>query len=122
MDSNLSMTNFKGILINFCQFIFGKTMQYRFRSSYFPFTEPSLEMDIYCTFCSTTGCNVCNNSGWIELLGAGIINPEVLKKCNISKNKIIFAFGIGIERIAMLKYKIKDIRLLYKNNLKKDYK
>lgn len=113
ISKKLSLAQLKGVLIQFCQFVFENKVLYRFRNSYFPFTEPSLEMDVVCTFCHQKGCDVCAHSGWIELLGAGIISPEVLQRCQITNDIIALALGIGIERIVMLKYKIRDIRLLY---------
>lgn len=110
-DKNYSMANLKWILKKICQFLFDESVQIRFRTSYFPFTQPSLELDIGCLLCKQKGCHLCENSGWIELLGAGIIHQQVLKNCGIKNLKTVaLAFGIGVERIAMLKYHIKDIR------------
>ena len=97
----------------------------RFRPSYFPFTEPSVEVDISCSMCGGKGCRLCKGTGWIEILGAGIVNPVVLENCGIDSKKYSgFAFGFGIDRIAMLKYGIPDIRLMYENdvNFLKQYK
>ena len=116
IGKNFSIANLKWILIQFCHFIFGKKSEIRFRNSFFPFTEPSIELDIGCSFCQQQGCNTCN-TGWIELLGAGIISEPVLKKCQITDQINALAFGIGIERIVMIREKISDIRLLYQNKV-----
>ncbi len=116
IQPKLSLANLKWILIKFCEFIFDKKTKFQFRNSFFPFTEPSIELDIKCPFCHH-GCSTCDHTGWIELLGAGMIAPKVLKRCQIKEGTTALAFGVGVERIAMLKNKIKDIRLLYQNNL-----
>ena len=95
-----------------------KKLKIRFRPSYFPFTEPSAEMDISCLICGGEGCNVCKHTGWVEILGCGMVHPNVLENCGIDSNKYSgFAFGMGIERITMLKYQIKDLRLFSENDL-----
>jgi phenylalanyl-tRNA synthetase alpha chain len=102
----------------FVKEMFGKR-PYRFRTSFFPFTEPSAEMDIQCIFCEGKGCNVCKGSGWIEILGCGMVNPKVFEAVNYDTEKYSgFAFGMGIERIAMLRYGINDIRLLYNSDVR----
>jgi phenylalanyl-tRNA synthetase alpha chain len=97
--------------------MFGTETQTRFRPSYFPFTEPSAEMDISCLICKGAGCPVCKQSGWVEILGCGMVHPNVLDNCKIDSNKFTgFAFGMGIERIVMLRYGINDIRILFEND------
>ncbi len=117
VDEDVSFSDLKGILIYFAQEIFGEKVKVRFRPSYFPFTEPSLEMDIGCVICDTKGCRVCGESGWLEILGAGMVHPEVFKAVNYDTSRWQgFAFGLGIERIAMIKYEIEDIRLFFENH------
>ena len=99
--------------------MFGQETQIRLRPSYFPFTEPSAEMDISCTLCGGEGCNMCKHSGWVEILGCGMVDPSVLDNCKIDSNEFTgFAFGMGIERIALLKYQINDIRLFFENDVR----
>lgn len=118
VDEKVSFSNLKGILSYFAREIFGEKIRLRFRPSYFPFTEPSLEMDISCVICNGNGCRVCSHTGWLEILGAGMVHPEVLKVVNYDPNNWQgFAFGLGVERIAMIKYKIDDIRLFFDNHL-----
>ncbi|MBK9484208.1 MAG: hypothetical protein IPO01_02990 [Chitinophagaceae bacterium] len=101
------------------QEMFGKDVKVRFRPSYFPFTEPSAEMDISCLICGGEGCSVCKKTGWVEILGCGMVHPNVLDNCGIDSNKYTgFAFGMGIERITMLKYQIKDLRLFSENDVR----
>ncbi|HAW50376.1 TPA: phenylalanine--tRNA ligase subunit alpha [bacterium] len=117
VDHNISFSNLKGILSFFLQEMFGHDAEIRFRPSYFPFTEPSSEVDIGCILCSGKGCRTCKNTGWLEILGAGMVDPEVFKYVGIDSEKYTgFAFGLGIERIAMLKYGISDIRLFFEND------
>lgn len=117
VDEEVSFSDLKGILTYFAQEIFGPKTKVRFRPSYFPFTEPSLEMDIGCVICETKGCRVCGGSGWLEILGAGMVHPEVFKVVNYDISKWQgFAFGLGIERVAMIKYEIEDIRLFFENH------
>ncbi len=105
--------------IFFVHEMFGDNVKIRFRPSYFPFTEPSAEMDISCLICQGKGCNICKQSGWVEILGCGMAHPKLLENCNIDSDKYSgFAFGMGIERIAMLKYQIKDIRHFSENDLR----
>jgi len=118
VGENVSMSDLKGTMIMFVKEMFGKR-PYRFRTSFFPFTEPSAEMDIQCIFCEGKGCNVCKGSGWIEILGCGMVNPKVFEAVNYDTEKYSgFAFGMGIERIAMLRYGINDIRLLYNSDVR----
>ncbi len=118
VDDRVSFSDLKGILAYFAREIFGEGIRLRFRPSYFPFTEPSLEMDISCVICEGRGCRVCSHTGWLEILGAGMVHPEVLKAVDYDITKWQgFAFGLGIERIAMIKYGIEDIRLFFENHL-----
>jgi phenylalanyl-tRNA synthetase alpha chain len=115
----VSFADLKQTLYFFVQEMFGEKMKVRFRPSYFPFTEPSAEMDISCLICGGNGCNVCKHTGWVEILGCGMVHPNVLKNCGIDPNKYSgFAFGMGIERITMLKYQIKDLRIFSENDLR----
>ncbi len=116
VDKNISMAHLKWTLNNLCRHLFGQDIPIRCRPSYFPFTEPSLEFDILCTICNGQKCSVCKYSGYIEVLGAGMINNEVFKRCHKDASWQGIAFGIGIERITMLKYHINDIRQLYLND------
>ncbi len=114
---NVSFADLKQTLYFFVQEMFGATVKVRFRPSYFPFTEPSAEMDISCLICGGDGCSVCKKTGWVEILGCGMVHPNVLDNCGIDSNKYTgFAFGMGIERITMLKYQIKDLRLFSEND------
>lgn len=116
---NVSFADLKQTLYFFVQEMFGKDFKVRFRPSYFPFTEPSAEMDISCLICGGIGCNVCKHTGWVEILGCGMVHPNVLENCGIDSNKYTgFAFGMGIERITMLKYQIKDLRLFSENDVR----
>jgi len=119
IDENVSFADLKQTLYYFARQFFGQDTRIRFRPSYFPFTEPSAEMDISCFLCQGKGCRICKNSGWVEILGCGMVDPSVLDTCGISSVKYTgFAFGMGIERIAMLKYQINDIRLLFENDIR----
>ncbi|HPW67203.1 MAG TPA: phenylalanine--tRNA ligase subunit alpha [Salinivirgaceae bacterium] len=119
IDTNVSFADMKQTLLFFAREMFGEKTQIRFRPSYFPFTEPSAEMDVSCTICGGTGCNVCKHSGWLEIMGCGMVDPNVLECVNIDPEVYSgFAFGMGIERIAMLKYQIKDLRLYFENDLR----
>ena len=119
VDKNISFADLKGVLTIFTQKTFDKKLELRFRPSFFPFTEPSAEVDIACVMCNGKGCRVCKHTGWLEILGAGMIDPEVFKKVGYNPEVYSgFAFGLGIERIAMLKYGIDDIRLYYENDLR----
>ncbi len=119
IDENVSFADLKQALLYFSKEMFGASTQIRLRPSYFPFTEPSAEMDISCSICGGKGCGVCKYSGWVEILGCGMVDPNVLESSNIDSAKYTgFAFGMGVERIAMLKYQIKDIRLFFENDLR----
>ncbi len=119
VDKNVSFADLKGVLTIFTQKMFDKKLELRFRPSFFPFTEPSAEVDIACVICNGKGCRVCKHTGWLEILGSGMIDPEVFKKVGYDPEVYSgFAFGLGIERIAMLKYGIDDIRLYYENDLR----
>ncbi|RXK60384.1 phenylalanine--tRNA ligase subunit alpha [Lacibacter luteus] len=119
VDEKVSFADLKQTLYFFVQEMFGKDVKVRFRPSYFPFTEPSAEMDISCLLCNGAGCNVCKKTGWLEILGCGMVHPKVLENCGIDSNKYSgFAFGMGIERPALLKYGIKDIRLFSENDVR----
>lgn len=117
VDENVSFADLKQTLFHFVQELYGAGTKVRFRPSYFPFTEPSAEMDISCTICKGAGCNLCKYSGWVEILGCGMVDPNVLDNCGIDSKKYSgFAFGMGIERITNLKYEIKDLRLFSEND------
>lgn len=117
VDERISMSDLKGVLEVFAHEVFGPKTSIRFRPSFFPFTEPSAEVDISCVLCNGSGCKVCKNSGWVEVLGAGMINPRVFEMAGYDPDKYSgFAFGMGIERITMLKYGINDIRLFLEND------
>ena len=116
---NVSFADLKQTLYFFVQEMFKSDIKIRFRPSYFPFTEPSAEMDISCLICNGAGCSVCKRTGWVEILGCGMVHPKVLENCKIDSNKYTgFAFGMGIERITMLKYQIKDLRLFSENDVR----
>lgn len=119
IDEKVSFADLKQTLLYFAQEMFGAETKIRLRPSYFPFTEPSAEMDISCTICKGKGCNVCKYTGWVEILGCGMIDPAVLENGNIDSKKYSgFAFGMGIERITMLKYSIKDLRIFSENDVR----
>ena len=119
IDRNVGFKDLKNSIYHFSREFFGKETQIRFRPSYFPFTEPSAEVDISCYICKKKGCKICKNSGWVEIGGSGMVDPNVLGNCGIdSKEFSGFAFGMGIERIAMLKYEIDDIRLFSENDVR----
>ena len=119
IDENVSFADLKQTLLYFAREMFGKDTKIRLRPSYFPFTEPSAEMDISCSICGGTGCNVCKYTGWLEVLGCGMVHPAVLEASNIDSNKYTgFAFGMGIERPAMLKYQVNDLRLYFENDIR----
>lgn len=114
---HVTLADLKGTLEFMAQAMFGKGLGIRFRPSYFPFTEPSVEVDVTCPFCNGMGCSVCKGSGWIEILGAGMVHPNVLKLNGFDETRCSgFAFGVGLERVAMLKYGIDDIRSFYTND------
>ncbi len=119
IDENVSFADLKQTLYFFVKEMYGKDVKVRFRPSYFPFTEPSAEMDVSCFICGGEGCNICKKTGWVEILGCGMVHPNVLQNCHIDPNKYTgFAFGMGIERPAMLKYGITDIRLFGENDVR----
>ncbi len=119
VDEDITFADLKGTLMYFVHNFFGKDTAVRFRPHYFPFTEPSAEMDISCTVCKGKGCRVCKHSGWLEILGCGMVHPKVLEYANYDNEKYQgYAFGFGIDRMAMLKYAIPSINLLFENNLK----
>lgn len=119
VDENVGFADLKNTLYHFAKEMFGKGTKVRFRPSYFPFTEPSAEIDISCLLCGGKGCNVCKGTGWVEIGGSGMVDPNVLENCGIDSKKYTgFAFGMGIERIAMLKYQIKDLRLFTENDVR----
>ncbi|UCE25641.1 MAG: phenylalanine--tRNA ligase subunit alpha [Candidatus Zixiibacteriota bacterium] len=119
VDEGVTMADLKGALVAFCKAFFGEKLKLKFRPSFFPFTEPSAEVDISCFLCNGKGCQVCKQSGWLEILGCGMIHPNVLEKAEIDSEKYTgYAFGIGVERPAMLKYRINDIRLFFNNDIR----
>jgi len=119
IDENVSFADLKQTLYFFVQEMFGNDVKIRFRPSYFPFTEPSAEMDISCLICGGKGCNICKHTGWVEILGCGMAHPKLLENCGIDSNKYTgYAFGIGIERPAMMKYQMNDLRLFSENDLR----
>lgn len=119
VDENITMCDLKGVLEMFAKALFNENTKTRLRPSFFPFTEPSVEVDVTCAMCGGSGCRICKGTGWIEILGAGIVNPKVLENCNIDSSKYSgFAFGCGIERIAMIKYGIPDMRILFDNDIR----
>ncbi|MBL7777968.1 MAG: phenylalanine--tRNA ligase subunit alpha [Chitinophagales bacterium] len=119
IDENVSFADLKQTMFYFAQEMFGRNVEVRFRPSFFPFTEPSAEMDISCFVCGGSGCPVCKHSGWVEIGGCGMVDPAVLENCNIDAKKYSgYAFGMGIERITMLKYQINDLRLFFQNDIR----
>ena len=117
VDKGITFADLKGTLAEFAKEMFGEDTKVKFRPHHFPFTEPSAEVDVSCFKCGGSGCRCCKGSGWIEILGCGMVHPRVLEKCNIDPNEYTgFAFGVGLERIALLKYEIDDMRLLYEND------
>ena len=119
IDEQVSFADLKQTLYYFVQEMYGEMVKVRFRPSYFPFTEPSAEMDISCQICRGSGCSICKKTGWLEILGCGMVHPQVLTNCGIDPTVYTgFAFGMGIERPALLKYGITDIRLLSENDLR----
>ncbi len=119
IDTDISFAELKGTLVAFAKQFYGKDLKYRFRASFFPFTEPSAEMDITCFLCKGSGCRVCKNTGWLEILGCGMVDPNVLKAVgNDSEKYTGYAFGMGIERTGMLKYGLTDIRTYFDNDLR----
>lgn len=119
VDKNVGFADLKQTLYHFAKEMYGKDIKIRFRPSFFPFTEPSAEIDISCLICKGKGCNVCKYSGWVEIAGSGMVHPNVLKNCNIDPEEYTgFAFGMGIERVTMLRYQINDLRLFSENDVR----
>jgi phenylalanyl-tRNA synthetase alpha chain len=119
IDKDVSFADLKQVLYYFAQEMFGKDVQVRFRPSYFPFTEPSAEMDVSCNICGGKGCNICKYTGFVEILGCGMVDPNVLENCHIDPDMYSgYAFGMGIERMTMLKYRINDLRLFFENDVR----
>ena len=119
VDTGVTFSELIGTLEYFAKELFGRDVKSRFRPSYFPFTEPSAEMDVSCIFCKGKGCNICKHAGWLEILGCGMVDPEVFKSVNYDPDQLTgYAFGMGIERIAMLKYGVQDIRLFYSGDIR----
>ena len=119
VDKGITMCDLKGVLEQFAHEIYGSDTEVKFRPSFFPFTEPSVEVDVTCSECRGKGCRVCKGSGWIEILGAGMVHPRVLRSCGIDPDEYSgFAFGIGLDRLTTTRYKISDIRLLFENDLR----
>ncbi len=119
IDEGVSFADMKQCLLYFAREMFGEDTKIRLRPSFFPFTEPSAEMDVSCTLCGGKGCTICKYSGWIEIMGCGMVDPNVLENCNIDSKKYSgYAFGMGIERIAMIIYQIKDLRMFFENDLR----
>jgi phenylalanyl-tRNA synthetase alpha chain len=119
LDKNISMASLKGIVIQFLNAFFEEDLPTRFRPSYFPFTEPSAEVDMQCTGCKGKGCRICKDTGWLEIMGCGMVHTAVLSHCDIDAEKYSgFAFGMGVERLAMLRYGVTDLRLFFENDLK----
>jgi phenylalanyl-tRNA synthetase alpha chain len=117
IDTDITFAELKGTLVYFAKQFYGTSLKYRFRASFFPFTEPSAEMDITCYICGGKGCKICKHTGWLEILGCGMVDPNVLNNFNIDTEKYTgYAFGMGIERTAMLKYNIQDIRIFFEND------
>ena len=125
VDEKVTLCDLKGLLETFAKRLFDSNTKVRFRPSLFPFTEPSVEVDLTCSVCHGKGCRICKGTGWIEILGAGVVNPKVLENCSIDSKKYKgLAFGMGVERVAMIKYGIPDMRILFENDVRflKDFK
>ena len=119
IDTKVSFADLKGVISEFLQNFFEKSAPVRFRPSYFPFTEPSAEVDISCVLCQGRGCRVCKQTGWLEIAGCGMVHPRVFSACGIDPERYTgYAFGAGIERLAMLRYGLNDLRLFFDNDLK----
>lgn len=119
VDKHVTFADLKGTLVTFAKNFYGSDIKYRFRPSYFPFTEPSLEMDITCFLCSGKGCRICKHTGWLEVLGAGMVHPNVLRNCGHDPEKVSgYAFGMGVDRISLLRYGIDDIRIFFENDIR----
>jgi phenylalanyl-tRNA synthetase alpha chain len=119
VDEGVSFANLKSVLHEFMQAFFERDLNMRLRPSYFPFTEPSAEVDISCVFCGGAGCRVCKHTGWLEVAGCGMVHPNVFASCNIDSEKYTgYAFGFGIDRLAMLRYGVNDLRAFFENDLR----
>lgn len=119
VDKGITMCDLKGILDTFAKRVYGKSTKTKLRPSYFPFTEPSVEVDVTCSECAGKGCRMCKGVGWVEILGAGMVNPKVLRGCGIDPDVYSgFAFGVGIDRIALTRYKVADMRLIFENDVR----
>jgi phenylalanyl-tRNA synthetase alpha chain len=119
VDAQVSFANLKSVLHQFMEAFFERDLAMRLRPSYFPFTEPSAEVDISCVLCAGQGCRVCKQTGWLEIAGCGMVHPNVFAACGIDAEKFSgYAFGMGVERLAMLKYGVPDLRLFYENDLR----
>ncbi len=119
VDKHVGFADLKQTLYHFAKEMYGRDIKMRFRPSFFPFTEPSAEIDISCLICNGAGCNVCKHSGWVEIAGSGMVHPNVLRNCNIDPEEFTgFAFGMGIERVTMLRYQINDLRLFSENDVR----
>ena len=119
VDTDVSFADLKGVLDDFLRNFFERDLAVRFRPSYFPFTEPSAEVDIECVMCNGKGCRVCKQSGWLEVLGCGMVHPKVFEHVGIDNEEYVgFAFGMGVERLAMLRYGVNDLRLFFENDLR----
>ena len=119
IDENVSFADLKQSILYFAKEMFGEKARIRMRPSYFPFTEPSAEVDVSCNLCGGKGCNVCKHTGWLEIMGCGMVDPNVLEASGIDSKKYSgFAFGMGVERISMLKYGVKDLRLYFENDVR----
>ncbi len=119
VDQNVSFADLKQTLLYFAKEMFGANVEIRLRPSFFPFTEPSAEMDVSCSMCGGKGCNICKGTGWLEVGGCGMVDPNVLESCNIDSKKYSgFAFGMGVERLCMLKYQVRDLRLYFENDVR----
>jgi phenylalanyl-tRNA synthetase alpha chain len=119
IDKGISFADLKGVIADFLQVFFEKDLDVRFRPSYFPFTEPSAEVDIQCVICGGSGCRVCKQTGWLEVMGCGMVHPNVLANCKIDTEQYTgYAFGLGVERLAMLRYGVNDLRLFFDNDLR----
>jgi phenylalanyl-tRNA synthetase alpha chain len=119
LDADVSLANLKGVLAGFVEQFFEKPRGLRFRASYFPFTEPSAEVDIQCVLCDGAGCRICKQTGWLEILGCGMVHPNVLTACGVDASRWQgYAFGMGIERLAMLRYAVNDLRMFFENDLR----
>jgi phenylalanyl-tRNA synthetase alpha chain len=118
VDRQVSFADLKGLIAEFLKTFFEADLAVRFRPSYFPFTEPSAEVDVQCVSCRGQGCRVCSQTGWLEIMGCGMVHPKVLESSGVDAERFTgFAFGMGIDRLAMLRYQIKDLRLLFDNDL-----